>query len=95
MRYGTWFLLKTDTPIRPLIFQRFTPKMSFPDVPEADQGMYRAMSAVELQVVMRGGENIDSWTMMNDEYLVGARAVYSAGYGMWQNAVMVKSFDWA
>lgn len=95
VRYGVWYLLKVDTPVKPFIFQRFGPKSSFPDdIPEADQSMLQALRSVEIQTVMKGGSEIDSHTFFDDEYLVGARVIYSAGYGMWQNAIKVKSEDW-
>jgi len=88
---SSWYLLKVDTPIQPFIFQRFGPKTDFPDViPEADQEVLKALNAVEIQTVMRGGQNIDAHTFFNDEFLFGARVVYSAGYGMWQNAIKVQ-----
>jgi len=95
-RYATWFLAKVDTPIQPLIFQRFGPKTSFPDtIPEADQGPLKALQSVEVQTIMRGGDMISAHTFFDDEFLVGARAEYKVGYGMWQNMIMVKSSDWA
>jgi phage major head subunit gpT-like protein len=88
---SSWYLLKVDTPIQPFIFQRFGPKTDFPDViPEADQEVLKALNAVEIQTVMRGGQNIDAHTFFNDEFLFGARVVYSAGYGMWQNAIKIQ-----
>ena len=88
---SSWFLLKVDTPIQPFIFQRFGPKTEFPDViPEIDQSMLQALNAVEIQTVMRAGQNIDTHTFFNDEFLFGARCIYSAGYGMWQNAIKVQ-----
>lgn len=87
---STWYLLKVDTPVKPFLFQRFGPKTSFPDViPESDQAILQALKSVEIQTVMRGGSDIDAHTFFDDEYLVGARVIYSAGYGMWQNAVKV------
>lgn len=92
---GTWYLMKINTPIQPMLFQRFAPKQNFPDsIPEADQGMLQALSAVEVQSVMRTGQNIDSQTFFDDEFLFGARAIYSAGYGMWQNIVRTKANDY-
>lgn len=88
--YGTWYLLKIDTPVRPFLFQRFGPKTNFPDaIPESDQQILQALRSVEVQTVMRGGADIDAHTFFDDEYLVGARCIYSAGYGMWQNAIKV------
>jgi len=88
---SSWYLLKVDTPLQPFIFQRFAPKQNFPDViPESDQEMLKALNAVEIQTVMRSGQNIDTHTFFNDEFLFGARCVYSAGYGMWQNAVKIQ-----
>lgn len=88
--YGTWYLMKVDTPIQPMLFQRFGPKTDFPDmIPEADQEMLKALSAVEVQTIMRAGSDIAEVTFFNDEYLFGARTIYSAGYGMWQNAVKI------
>ena len=96
VRYGTWYLMKIDTPVQPLIFQRFAPKQNFPDIiPEADQAVLQALSAVEIQTVMRGGKDIDAHTFFDDEYLFGARTVYSAGYGMWQNVIRVKGSDFS
>lgn len=95
VRYGTWYLFKLDTPIQPFIFQRFGPKVQFPDpIPEADQSALQALSSVEIQSVMRTGQNISEWTFFNDEFLFGARVHYSAGYGMWQNAIKVKASDY-
>jgi phage major head subunit gpT-like protein len=86
--YGTWYLMKIDTPIKPFIFQRFGPKTDFADtIPEADQEVLKALNSVEIQAVMRTGSNIDTHTFFDDEFLFGARAIYSAGYGMWQNIV--------
>jgi len=94
-RMGTWYLAKTDTPIQPMLFQRFAPKQNFPDsIPEADQSVLQALSAVEVQVVMRTGQGIDSHTFFDDEFLFGARAIYSAGYGMWQNMIKIKANDY-
>jgi len=88
--HGDWYLLKTDTPIQPFIFQRFGPKVDFPDaIPEADQEMLQALNAIEIQTVMRSGKDIDAHTFFDDEYLFGARAIYAVGYGMWQNAIKV------
>jgi len=88
--YGTWYLMKIDTPVRPMIFQRFGPKQDFPDtVPEADQGMLQALSAVEVQTIMRTGRDVSETTFFDDDFLFGARVLYSAGYGMWQNCVKV------
>lgn len=90
MRYGTWYLLKVDTPIRPFIFQRFGIKQDFPDtIPEQDQGPLQALSAVEVQTIMRTGADIAEITFFNDEFLFGARTLYSAGFGMWQNVIRV------
>jgi len=90
VRKSTWYLLKIDSPIMPLVFQRFAPRMTFPDtIPEADQAVLQALHAVEVQTVMRTGQNIDATTFFNDEFLFGARAIYAAGYGMWQNAIRV------
>ncbi len=87
---STWYLLKVDTPIQPFIFQRFGPKTDFPDsIPESDQAILQALNGVEIQTIMGGGKNVDSHTFFNDEYLFGARVVYSAGYGMWQNAIQI------
>jgi len=86
MRYGTWYLFKIDTPIMPLIFQRFGPKTDFPDdIPEADQAPLQALNAVEVQTIMRTGSDISETTFFDDDFLFGARVLYSAGYGMWQN----------
>jgi len=94
-RMGTWYLMKVDTAIQPYIFQRFSPRRVFPDtIPEADQSMYKALGAVEIQTIMRSGQNIDSQTFFNDEYLFGARVIYSAGYGMWQNIIRVTANDY-
>jgi len=88
--YGEWFLFEVDTPIKPMIFQRFGPKRDFPDnIPEIDQQVYKQLNSVEVQAVMRVGNNIDTHTFFDDEFLFGARAIYSAGYGMWQNAIRV------
>lgn len=87
---GTWYLFKVDTPIQPMIFQRFNPKSTFPDViPEADQSVMQALNSVEIQSIMRTGANIDAHTFFDDEFLFGARGIYSGGYGIWQNAVKV------
>jgi phage major head subunit gpT-like protein len=88
---SSWYLLKVDTPIQPFIFQRFGPKTTFQDdIPEADQGTLQALSAVEIQTVLRAGTNIDAWSFFNDEFLIGARVIYSAGFGMWQNAIKIQ-----
>jgi len=90
LRYGTWYLMKVDTPIMPMIFQRFGPKVDFPDtIPEADQAPLQALSAVEIQTIMRTGSDISEVTFYDDEFLFGARVLYSAGWGMWQNVVRV------
>lgn len=90
LKYGTWYLLKVDTPIKPLIFQRFGPKTDFPDtIPEADQAPLQALAAVEVQSIMRTGSNISETTFFNDEFLLGGRVLYSAGFGMWQNMIRV------
>jgi phage major head subunit gpT-like protein len=96
VRYGTFYLLKVDTPVRPMIFQRFAPRQNFPDtIPEQDQQILQALSAVEVQTVMRGGSNIDAHTFFDDEFLFGPRTIYCGGYGMWQNAVVVRASDYA
>jgi len=88
---GTWYLFKIDTSIKPLIFQRFGPKKDFPDtIPEEDQSMLQALNSVEVQSIMRTGSNIDAHTFFDDEFLFGARVIYSAGYGMWQNCIKVE-----
>jgi len=88
---GTWYLMKVDTPVQPFIFQRFGPKTQFPDdIPEADMGVIQALNAVEVQTVMGAGDQTSAHTFLNDEYLFGARVIYSAGYGIWQNCVKVK-----
>jgi len=90
IEYGTWYLLKTDTPIKPMIFQRFGPKADFPDtIPEADQAPLQALNAVEIQTIMRTGSNISEITFFDDDFLFGARTLYSTGFGMWQNMVRV------
>lgn len=90
IEYGTWYLFKIDTPIKPLIFQRFGPKTDFPDtIPEADQAPLQALNAVEVQTIMRTGSDISETTFFDDDFLFGARVLYSAGFGMWQNAVRV------
>lgn len=90
VRKSTWWLFKIDTPLKPFIFQRFGPKTNFPDaIPEADQTVLTALNSVEVQTVMRTGANISEHTFFDDEFLVGARCIYSAGYGMWQNAIKV------
>lgn len=90
MRYGTWYLAKVDTPIKPLIFQRFGPKTDFPDtIPEADQAPLQALNAVEVQTIMRTGRDISEITFFDDDFLFGARTIYSAGLGMWQNIIRV------
>ena len=92
--YGTWYLMKIDTPIQPLIFQRFGPRASFPDIiPEEDHAVLKALNAVEIQTVMRQGRDIDAHTFFDDEYLFGARTIYSGGYGMWQNSICVTGRD--
>ena len=88
--YGTWYLLKVDTPIKPMIFQRFGPKKDFPDnIPEADQEMLQALNSVEVQTIMRTGSNISETTFFDDDFLFGARVIYAAGFGMWQNCIKV------
>ncbi len=95
MTRGTFYLVKIDGPIQPLLYQRFAPKVNFPDaIPEADHGVLQALSALEVQTVMRTGSNIDTHTFFNDEFLFGARGIYSCGYGMWQNIIRVRSADW-
>ncbi len=95
IRKGTWFLCKVDGSVQPMIFQRFAPKQNFQDaIPEADHGVLAALNSVEVQVVMRTGQGIDSHTFFDDEFLFGARTIYSAGYGMWQNIIKVKSGDY-
>jgi len=90
IEYGTWYLLKVDTPIKPMIFQRFGPKADFPDtIPEADQAPLQALNAVEIQTIMRTGTNISEITFFDDDFLFGARTLYSTGFGMWQNMVRV------
>jgi len=94
VRKGTFYLLKVDTPIQPFIFQRFGPKVNFPDViPEEDKAALQALQAVEVQTIMRTGSDIDAMTFFNDEFFFGARVIYSAGFGMWQNAVRVDAND--
>jgi phage major head subunit gpT-like protein len=89
-RKGTWYLMKVDTPLKPLIFQRFGPKVNFDDViPEEDQSIYQALNSVEVQTVMRAGSNISEYTFFNDEFLIGSRVIYTGGYGMWQNCIRV------
>lgn len=96
VRYGTWYLVKLDTPIKPLLFQRFGPKQNFPDaIPEADQAVLQALNTIEIQSVMRTGQNISEFTFFNDDFLFGARTIYTGGYGMWQNAIRVKGSDFA
>lgn len=88
--YGTWWLFKINTPIKPMIFQRFGPKQSFPDtIPESDHEMLQALSSVEVQTIMRTGRDISETTFFDDDFLFGARVLYSAGFGMWQNAIKV------
>lgn len=90
LRYGTWYLLKVDTPIMPMIFQRFGPKTDFPDtIPEADQAPLQALNTVEVQTIMRTGSDISETTFFDDDFLFGARVLYSAGFGMWQNCIRV------
>ncbi|KKM14029.1 hypothetical protein LCGC14_1710220, partial [marine sediment metagenome] len=90
LRYGTWYLFKIDTPIKPLIFQRFGPKVDFPDtIPEADQAPLQALNSVEVQTIMRTGSDISEVTFFDDDFLFGARTIYSVGLGMWQNMVRV------
>jgi len=94
VRQGTAYLMKTDTPVQPLIFQRFGARMAFDDsVPESDHEMLRALTAVEVQSVMRTGQDISEFTFFNDEFLFGARTHYSVGYGMWTNAVKIVAAD--
>ena len=89
---GTWYLMKTDTPVQPFIFQRFGAKKDFPDaIPEADQEVLKALSAVEIQSVMRTGQNISEFTFFNDEFLFGARTQYSVGNGMPMNVVKIEA----
>ncbi len=96
VRYGTWYLLKIDSPVHPFLFQRFAPKVDFPDtIPEADHSALQALNAVEVQTIMRVGQNVDSQTFFNDEFLFGARTLYSAGYGVWQNVIQVRASDYA
>ncbi len=88
--YGTWYLMKINTPIKPLIFQRFGPKQDFPDtIPEADQEMLQALSSVEVQTIMRTGRDVSETTFFDDDFLFGARVIYSSGFGMWQNIIKV------
>ena len=90
LMFGTWYLFKIDTPIKPLIFQRFGPKTDFPDtIPEADQAPLQALNAVEVQTIMRTGSAISETTFYDDDFLFGARVLYSAGMGMWQNMIRV------
>lgn len=90
LMYGTWYLFKIDTPIKPLIFQRFGPKTDFPDtIPEADQAPLQALNSVEVQTIMRTGSDISETTFFDDDFLFGARVLYSAGFGMWQNCIRV------
>lgn len=90
LRYGTWYLFKIDTPIKPMIFQRFGPKTDFPDtIPEADQAPLQALNTVEVQTIMRTGSDISETTFFDDDFLFGARVLYSAGFGMWQNCMRV------
>jgi len=87
---GTWYLFKVDTPVKPLIFQRFRPPTSFQDdIPGMDNDIASSLASVEIQTVFRKGQNISWYTFKTDEYLVGARTKYSAGYGMWQNCIKV------
>jgi len=88
--YGTWYLFKVDTPIKPMIFQRFGAKTDFPDtIPEADQAPLQALNSVEVQTIMRTGSDISETTFFDDDFLFGARTLYSAGFGMWQNMIRV------
>jgi hypothetical protein len=88
--YGTFYLVKVDTAINPLLFQRFGMKQTFQDdIPAIDQAPLQALSAVEIQSVMRTGAQVDAHTFFDDEFLFGARCIYSAGWGMWQNMVRV------
>jgi len=90
IEYGTWYLFKVDTPIKPMIFQRFGPKTDFPDtIPEADQAPLQALNAVEVQTIMRTGSAISETTFFDDDFLFGARVLYSSGFGMWQNCIRV------
>ena len=96
VRYGTWYIFVLNTPIQPFIFQRFGPKTNFPDtIPEADQPILQALNSVEIQTIMQGGTSISAHTFFNDEYLFGARTIYSAGYGMWQNAIQIRDANYA
>ncbi len=88
--YGTWYLMKINTPVKPFIFQRFGPKQNFPDtIPEADQEMLQALSSVEVQTIMRTGREISETTFFDDDFLFGARVLYSAGLGMFQNVIKI------
>jgi len=87
---GSWYLMKLDTPVKPFIFQRWHPKMSFQDeIPGIDNDIVNALASVEIQTVFRSGQNISFFTFKTDEYLMGARTRYSAGYGMWQNCLRI------
>jgi len=93
---GTWYLLYVGSAIQPFIFQRFAPKANFPDtIPESDHKVLQALNGVEVQSIMRTGQQIDSQTFFNDEFLFGARVIYSAGYGMWQYAYRTRDSDYA
>lgn len=96
VREGTFYIAKVDTPIRPFIFQRFGPKTDFPDaIPEEDRSVLQALNSVEIQTIMRTGANIAAETFFNDDFMLGARTIYSAGYGMWQNCIRVRDTNYS
>jgi phage major head subunit gpT-like protein len=90
--YTTWYLMKTDDFMQPMLYLRFRPKtaVEFTDpIPEIDEDIVRALQAVELMAVNRTGTEIDSHTYKTGNFLYGARMVYRVGYGMWTNAIKV------
>jgi phage major head subunit gpT-like protein len=96
VRYGLFFLLKIDTAVRPFIFQRFSPPVHLAEGPaEADQQLVQSLQSVEIQSIMRTGSEISEHTFFNDEFLFGARTIYTGGYGMWQNALAILPADYA
>jgi len=88
-RYGTFYLCKVDTPVRPFLLQSFTPKTIDPsEFPEVDPNILTALAGTTIESNLpRVNGPMDSQFILTEKIIWAVRRKYAMGYGIWQNCV--------
>ena len=92
-----WYLAHTGDPMKPILFQRFRPKKSsefLDQLPEGfDESLVAQMQTILLETVWRDGENVSSHTLLKQEYLISAYAMYTMQPGDFREIVKVDNTE--